>query len=84
VRLYSTKSLRPLGTLAYHREGCQAVALAHDYTSGTGTNVQVDGEDDSDGEEEQRERARWLASAGKDGRIVLWPLIDFESGKTRG
>ncbi|KAK0465642.1 WD40-repeat-containing domain protein [Armillaria novae-zelandiae] len=28
IRLYSTKSFKPLGTLKYHKNGCQAVAFA--------------------------------------------------------
>jgi ASTRA-associated protein 1 len=83
VRLYSTKSLRPLGTLAYHRDGCQAVAFAHNYTSAQEKHAQGGEEEDSDEEEAQKERARWLASAGKDGRIALWPLMEFDSRKNR-
>jgi hypothetical protein len=27
--------------------------------------------------EEKARRSRWLVSGGKDGRVVVWELIDF-------
>jgi hypothetical protein len=79
VRLYSTKSIKPLGTLAYHKEACQAVAFAHNLVPAP---VELHGERDDDDDNGTEERARWLASGGKDGRITLWPLIDFEGGRS--
>jgi len=41
-----------------------------------------DGEDDDDdemGTEEKASRSRWLVSGGKDGRVVVWALMDFAS-----
>jgi hypothetical protein len=38
-----------------------------------------DGDDDDDsltGQEKAR-RSRWLVSGGKDGRVVVWELMDF-------
>jgi len=35
-----------------------------------------DGDDEMSGEEKAR-RSRWLVSGGKDGRVVVWALMDF-------
>jgi hypothetical protein len=79
VRLYSTKSIKPLGTLAYHKEACQAVAFAHNLVQAP---VELHGEGDDEDDDGTEDMARWLASGGKDGRIALWPLIDFEGGRS--
>ena len=34
-------------------------------------------EDDEMSGEEKARRSRWLVSGGKDGRVVVWALIDF-------
>ena len=39
-----------------------------------------EGDDEMSGEEKAR-RSRWLVSGGKDGRVVVWGLMDFT---TRG
>lgn len=36
-----------------------------------------EGEDDEMSEEEKARRSRWLVSGGKDGRVVVWALMDF-------
>ncbi|KAJ7227068.1 WD40-repeat-containing domain protein [Mycena pura] len=77
IRLYSTKNLKPLGTLRYHKNGCQAVEFAHQLHATPAT----DDEDDDDDElsmEEQEARGRWLAAGAKDHRVSLWTLISFE------
>lgn len=38
-------------------------------------------EDDEMSGEEKARRSRWLVSGGKDGRVVVWELMDFT---TRG
>ncbi|KAJ7632862.1 WD-40 repeat-containing protein [Roridomyces roridus] len=71
IRLYSTKTLRPLGTLRYHKIGCQALEFARS----------VDSEEDEDEEmsaAEREARGRWLAAGSKDHRVSLWALISFE------
>ncbi|KAF8968172.1 WD-40 repeat-containing protein [Flammula alnicola] len=65
VRLYSTKSFKPLGTLKYHKSACQCVD-AHD------------DEDDEMTSEEKAERCRWLIAGAKDNRISIWSLMSFE------
>jgi ASTRA-associated protein 1 len=35
-----------------------------------------EGDDEMSGEEKAR-RSRWLVSGGKDGRVVVWALMDF-------
>jgi ASTRA-associated protein 1 len=69
IRLYSTKTCKPLGTLTYHRTSCQAMAFAHF--------CQNDVESDQVKQREIDDIQHWLASGGKDGRIALWKLDDF-------
>lgn len=78
--MYSTKSFKSLGTLDYHKTGCQAVVFARsdpvDTTSSA--NHSVD-EDEIDMDEEDKDaRNRWLVGGGKDGRVSIWALMDFE------
>ncbi|KAG6815307.1 hypothetical protein H0H87_003107 [Tephrocybe sp. NHM501043] len=86
VRLYATRTLKPLGTLKYHKIGCQAVEFmrslpieALEHSSGGGQNdANEDSEDEEElGEVERAERARWLVAAGKDNRVSIWALMDF-------
>ncbi|KAF7312232.1 WD40 repeat-containing protein [Mycena indigotica] len=72
VRLYSTKTMKPLGTLRYHKSGCQAVEFAHTL------NEPVGNEDEEFTWAEREARGRWLAVASKDNRVSLWTLISFE------
>ncbi|KAI0649353.1 WD-40 repeat-containing protein [Trametes meyenii] len=75
VRLYSTKSFKPLGTLAYHKKSCQCVAFARDQPRPSNS----EDEDDMT-EREKAERTRWLVSGGQDSRVAIWALMQF--GKT--
>jgi len=38
-----------------------------------------DDDDDEMSTEEKASRSRWLVSGGKDGRVVVWALMDFAS-----
>jgi hypothetical protein len=88
IRLYSTGNLKPLGTLHYHKSGCQALAFAHSHPSGTRPDTSREGEgrvddgseteDDDMSWEEKEERGRWLVSGAKDNRVSLWVLMSFE------
>ena len=69
VRLYSTKSFKPLGTLQYHKVACQAAEFARSQW--------VDKGDEDDDEKEKARRSRWLVSGGKDQRPTVWELMDF-------
>lgn len=81
IRLYSTKTLKPLGTLGYHKDGCQAVAFASTQAlQAKGVCESSQDEDDSDeemGNNEKEARSRWLVGAGKDSRVSIWTLISF-------
>ena len=81
IRLYSTRTLKPLGTLKYHKTGCQAVEFARSIESvGTAGNYYT-GEDEDQyemSEEEKAERVRWLVGGGKDSRVTMWQLTSFE------
>ena len=38
-----------------------------------------DGEEDEEMDEDEKEnRKRWLVGGGKDGRISIWALMDFQ------
>ncbi|KAF8551384.1 WD40 repeat-like protein [Imleria badia] len=82
VRLYSTKSFKPLGTLVYHKENCHALAFASTYRDRDSDNVahELDSDEDDMTDEEKRRRGRWLIAAGKDNRVSIWGLMSFEKG----
>ncbi|KAN0092896.1 WD40-repeat-containing domain protein [Tylopilus felleus] len=84
VRLYSTKSFKPLGTLVYHKENCHALAFASTYRDGDSVHVAdgLDSNEDDMTDEEKRQRGRWLVAAGKDNRVSMWGLMSFEKGTT--
>ncbi|KAG7440806.1 WD40 repeat-like protein [Guyanagaster necrorhizus] len=74
IRLYSTKSFKPLGTLKYHKNGCRAIAFARSLSE-----CQIDADDDEDGmsKQEREERSRWLIGGAKDKLVTIWSLIAF-------
>ena len=84
VRLYSTKTFKPLGSLVYHKKNCQSIAFARSHPTGPSGAASAGAEDyeeeDEMSEAEKQERTRWLVSGGQDSRVVIWSLIDF--GKT--
>ena len=92
MRLYSTKSFKPLGTLVYHKENCHALTFASTYegrTAGRESRNIPDGLDGNEdrGEddmtnEEKSQRGRWLIAAGKDKRVSIWGLMSFEKRTT--
>ena len=80
VRLYSTKTLKALGTLEYHKKSCQTVAFArYEHERPGPMEVEEDAEEEMS-EEERADRRRWLAVGSQDNRVSLWSLISF--GKT--
>lgn len=105
IRLFSTKTLKSLGTLAHHREGCAVIAFpcagGSDRDGGAqaegveGAEVDKDadhasdGDSDSDSDEDDdqfspQQVKNWMASGGKDSKILLWKLMDFEKGRPSG
>ncbi|KAH7884546.1 WD40-repeat-containing domain protein [Phlebopus sp. FC_14] len=78
VRLYSTKTFKPLGTLVYHKESCQALMFASPFNEGpTGDDGASDEDADYVTVEEKRQRSRWLIAAGRDTRVSIWRLMSF-------
>ncbi|KAG8955637.1 ASTRA complex subunit [Tulasnella sp. 424] len=79
IRLYSTKSFKPLGSLDYHKGVLQSVAFA--YPDSASLSLSNENEDEDEfGPEEKEKRSRWLGSAGVDKRVAIWELMDFTSG----
>ncbi|EIW57400.1 WD-40 repeat-containing protein [Trametes versicolor FP-101664 SS1] len=76
VRLYSTKSFKPLGTLAYHKKNCQSIAFARAQPA-PALNAGGEESDDEMTEQEKTDRTRWLVSGGRDSRVAIWSLINF-------
>ncbi|KAI9000630.1 WD-40 repeat-containing protein [Trametes punicea] len=83
IRLYSTKSFKPLGTLAYHKKNCQCLAFARSQAqsrvrpSSMPDAIGEEDEDDEMTEHEKAERTRWLVSGGQDSRVAIWSLMSF-------
>ncbi|KAL1730022.1 WD40-repeat-containing domain protein [Schizophyllum commune] len=84
IRLYSTKNLKPLGTLRYHKTSVQALVFAHskrgNESSPSTTPDDLAEDSDSDDEGDSAERERWLIAGGKDNRLTIWALQSFERG----
>ncbi|KIJ51473.1 hypothetical protein M422DRAFT_74312 [Sphaerobolus stellatus SS14] len=76
IRLYSSRTFKSLGTLSYHKDGCYAAAFARYKDNAASA---FDG-----GEEEEAigSTSRLFVSSGKDTRIALWELKDFEKNKS--
>ncbi|KAH9843518.1 WD-40 repeat-containing protein, partial [Rhodofomes roseus] len=84
IRLYSTKSLKSLGALEYHKTSCQAVVFARPYPpSGAEGSTNTDEADDEMDEGDKVERGRWLAAGGQDQRVSLWTLMDFDGSREK-
>lgn len=81
IRLYSTKSFKPLGTLAYHSKNCLTVAFAN--SSSSFLRMESYEEDDEMTEEEKEARSRWLAAGSQDHRLSIWELMDFGKDSDR-
>jgi hypothetical protein len=91
IRLYSTKTLKPLGTLKYHKDGCQTVIFArllhHSALSAdVGEQPSIVNDDGSDedemNEEDKMARTRWVVGGGKDHRVSIWALMSFDNSRT--
>ena len=91
IRLFSSATGKPLGDLDYHRESVHVVAFAHLTTASelageVESTIELGQEEDSDSEDlaegTRPSRERWLVSGGKDRRVGLWELIDFNSARS--
>lgn len=87
VRVYSTKSMRELAVLKWHKDGCYTTALAEILNESTSDATENEGEEigyidknrsalDIIKEERSKkaQRMHWLAAGGKDGKISLWDI----------
>ncbi|KAG2060802.1 WD40 repeat-like protein [Suillus hirtellus] len=86
VRLYSTKTLKLLGTLVHHKQGCQTVTFAShiDHVPLCGDLKEDDTSSDEDEltVEEKHARGRWLIAGSTDAKVSIWALMDFEKTST--
>ncbi|KAG1870646.1 WD40-repeat-containing domain protein [Suillus subalutaceus] len=85
VRLYSTKTLKLLGTLVHHKQGCQAVTFAShtDRVPLCGELKEDDsGDEDEITVEEKHARDWWLIAGSTDAKVSIWALINFEKTST--
>ncbi|KAJ3530838.1 hypothetical protein NM688_g7655 [Phlebia brevispora] len=78
VRLFSTKSLKPLGILDYHKKSCQCAIFARLTKDAREDRNHEEDSDDEMSKEEKEERSRWLIVGSQDTRVSIWPLISFE------
>ncbi|KAF8456956.1 WD40-repeat-containing domain protein [Terfezia claveryi] len=86
VRIYSTKSLKELAVLKWHKDGCYAVDFG--YVGGTegaagGDSVDMQlqkrettviGMTVSAAREKREQERHWVAAGGKDGKVTLWEV----------
>ncbi|KAG2145279.1 WD40-repeat-containing domain protein [Suillus bovinus] len=86
VRLYSTKTLKLLGTLVHHKQGCQAVTFAShiDRVPICGDLKEDNSSSDEDEitVEEKHVRGRWLIAGSTDAKVSIWALMSFEKTST--
>lgn len=82
VRLYSTKTLKLLGTLVHHKQGCQAITFAshNERVPLCGDSKENDTSSDEDEitVEEKHARDRWLIAGSTDAKVSIWALMNFE------
>lgn len=77
IRLFSTKSMKPLGTLQYHKEACQSLAFANPVNQSSDVTEDNDDSDDEMTLEEKNQRSHWLVTGGGDKKVAIWALTDF-------
>ncbi|RUS20456.1 WD-40 repeat-containing protein [Jimgerdemannia flammicorona] len=64
IRIFSLKTLKPLATLAYHRESVYALAFAPVF----------DPEEEGESTKDEVAQKHYVVGAGKDERISLWEI----------
>lgn len=81
VRVYSTKSLKELAVLQWHKEGCYAldfasIALSSELRNGTDDSLVASNAMAKVKQERENKihSTHWLVSGSKDGKIALWDV----------
>lgn len=89
ARIYSTKSLKELAVLKWHKDGCYAVDFgcvdvaggAEGAAGGDSADTQlqkwettVTGMAVSAAREKREQERHWVAVGGKDGKVTLWEI----------
>jgi ASTRA-associated protein 1 len=81
-RVYSTKSLKELAVLKWHKEGCYALAFAQMYNVPAQSSTDTEGIQDiverkltvSQKRTEKTKTTHWIAAGSKDGKVSLWDV----------
>ena len=80
MRVYSTKAMKELAVLKWHKEGCYAIAFAevqdsenaNDFESAT--SVTALSQTVAAKREHKARTTHWLAAGSKDGKVSLWDI----------
>jgi WD40 repeat protein len=74
VRVYSTKTMRELAVLKWHKQGCYALAFAdlssHQTETAESQTLQTVGQR----RETKAQITHWVAAGSKDGKVSLWDI----------
>jgi WD40 repeat protein len=85
VRVYSTKTMRELAVLKWHKQGCYALAFAdlssHQTEISKSKNAHSGGEKNQTAletvgqrRETKAQTTHWVAAGSKDGKVSLWDI----------
>lgn len=79
MRVYSTKAMKELAVLKWHKEGCYALGFAHvqDDTRNSDADDDTMVQKSMTVAEKRDEKARmthWLAAGSKDGKVSMWNI----------
>jgi ASTRA-associated protein 1 len=82
ARVYSTKTLKELAVLKWHKEGCYSLAFAKVYNVLTQRSTGTESSQDvverkltvSQQRTEKTKTTHWIAAGSKDGKVSLWDV----------
>ncbi|CAG8644989.1 7798_t:CDS:10, partial [Funneliformis mosseae] len=68
IRVFSSKTMKPLAILSYHKESVYSLAFAHVFSQEDNDNTLIENEID------ERVLNHFLVGGGKDRRVTLWEI----------